>query len=284
MVFSNLQVHEKDAFFSLLDEYFQSRPEIFANASHSDDTGSITRNPQAAAMSAVHRAMANNPEATAKVVSAGLRHATNTPRTGVATGSGGGAASDNDVNSVAGRVAAASLAFSSQRNASPSASNAHASPPSIAEKPSSNLTSVKKFGEVDTSSAKNFFGSLRNSNSSGPPPPPSVAPAFTPRQNNFGPPPMRRAASNVSARAITPEPAPAPPPPAPRYQARQQEEEEETGDWAEVLYEYDSGEASDLRITEGQRVLVTERTSDDWWTGEVNGKKGLFPASYVKLL
>jgi len=71
--------------------------------------------------------------------------------------------------------------------------------------------------------------------------------------------------------------APGPPPPPP---PRQQEEQ---GDFADVLYDYDSGEPEDLKITEGDVVLITDRTSDDWWTGEVNGKKGLFPASYVKL-
>lgn len=65
-----------------------------------------------------------------------------------------------------------------------------------------------------------------------------------------------------------------------------------------------SQESGDLELKEGQRVLVIERTSNDWcvssfrsdrhlhiveclpfrWTGEFDGKKGLFPASYVKLL
>jgi len=50
------------------------------------------------------------------------------------------AAPENEVTSVAGRVAAASLAFSGSRN-----SSASASPPPVAQKPSSvsNLTSVK---------------------------------------------------------------------------------------------------------------------------------------------
>lgn len=62
-------------------------------------------------------------------------------------------------------------------------------------------------------------------------------------------------------------------------------------------------EASDLHLRAGERVLVTEQSSSDWcacpklsisdpkysssyprWTGEVDGRSGLFPASYVKLL
>jgi hypothetical protein len=62
-------------------------------------------------------------------------------------------------------------------------------------------------------------------------------------------------------------------------------------------------ESTDLELQAKQRVLVVEKTSDDWcvllpfffgvslsypflgrWTGEINGRSGLFPASYVKLL
>jgi abl interactor 2 len=40
----------------------------------------------------------------------------------------------------------------------------------------------------------------------------------------------------------------------------------------------------DLNVKEGERVVITDRTSEDWWTAEVDGKSGLVPASYVKLL
>ncbi|KDR74454.1 hypothetical protein GALMADRAFT_250411 [Galerina marginata CBS 339.88] len=236
--------------------------------------------------------MTANPEATAKFMSAGLRQVANARNMGAGGGAGGSGASagagasDNEVPSVAGRVAAASMAFRNNHPAS-SSSSAGAGPP-IAEKPSHGLVSVKKFGEsVDMSSTKGFLGSLRSKPTS----PPAVAlpPAFAPRQNNFGPPPSRRVASTGSSSAKSPTPEPAPPP-APRYQQHEEPEQEEeqeeeaAGEWAEVLYDYDSGEAGDLKISEGGHVLVVERTSDDWWTGEVNGKKGLFPASYVKLL
>lgn len=255
--------------------YFQSRPEIFAASSaNSQDVSGV-------AASAVHRAMANNPEATAKIVSAGLRQAAKSPGVaggGAGAGAGGAnASSENDMSGFAGRVAAASIAFSNRHNPSPSSSST--SPPPISEKPSSFSSVRQKFGEVDTSSPKNIFGSLRGSTAASkttsPPPLQAPAPAFTARQNNtntnFPPPPTRH--------------NPPPPPPS-RQQPEEEEEEEEEqqGEWAIVLYDYDSGEAGDLVIKEGQRVLVTERTSDDWWTGELNGKKGLFPASYVEQL
>lgn len=70
--------------------YFQSRPEIFAASSaNSQDVSGV-------AASAVHRAMANNPEATAKIVSAGLRQAAKSP--GVAGGGAGAGAGGANVS------------------------------------------------------------------------------------------------------------------------------------------------------------------------------------------
>jgi len=274
MVFANLQAQEKDAFFSLLDEYFATRPEIFANVGNSADS-QPNISAQGAA-SAAHRAMAGNPELTAKLFSAGLKHGV--PKSSPYSA----AASDPEVNNAAGRVAAASLAFSASRN-NTSSSN---SPPPVAEKPSAVSSLKSKFGsDVDTSSAKNLFGSLRNStaNKNSSPPAPFIPPAFPHKQSSFEPPPSRRLP--VSSVSSDPPPAPPPPPPPPgRQYQEEEEEEEEQGEWAEALYDYDSTEPGDLSIKENQRMLITERTSDDWWTGEVNGKKGLFPASYVKLL
>jgi hypothetical protein len=51
--------------------YFTSRPDIFANADSSAATGAT---PERAAATAVHRALASNPEATSKLVSTGLKH------------------------------------------------------------------------------------------------------------------------------------------------------------------------------------------------------------------
>lgn len=61
-------------------------------------------------------------------------------------------------------------------------------------------------------------------------------------------------------------------------------EPEPEGEWAEAVYEYTSDDPGDLPLHEGQRILVTERTSDDWWTAEYEGRRGLVPASYIKVL
>ncbi|KIK65752.1 hypothetical protein GYMLUDRAFT_39269 [Collybiopsis luxurians FD-317 M1] len=211
MVFSNLSYHEKDAFFSLLDEYFQSRPELAAKLQ------------------------------------------------------GAGGSEDVGVGHVAGRVAAAASAFNS------SSANNNAPPP-VRRAPSRNLeppaglVTKQRIGDVDTSSKGAMLASglsrkqpkVRNT--------PIAPSAFASKKSNFAPPPPHRGGSS------DPEPE------------GESEDEEVQGEWAEALYDYDSQDPADLQIRTNQRVLVTERTSDDWWTGEVDGKKGLFPATYVKLL
>ncbi|KAG6838540.1 hypothetical protein C0991_010782, partial [Blastosporella zonata] len=169
-------------------------------------------------------------------------------------------ASDPEVQSVAGRVAAASLAFSARNNDNRTSPPQRTAPP-IAQKPAgaSGLISSKRLGDFDTSSKGAMLGSLYTPNKNKNPPPSAPPPpaAFPSPKNTFAPPPSRQ-----------PEEA----------------EEESQGEWALALYDYNSGDAGDLEIKENEHVLVTERTSDDWWTGEYNGKKGLFPASYVKLV
>lgn len=176
-----------------------------------------------------------------------------------------------------GRVAAAAQAFS-------------AAPPKAANMPahgthkrteSGRLVAQKKFGDVDVSSAGAMFRSLRGSTAAknAPPPPVQTPPAFSgtggkKASSAFAPPPVRRIPSSSSAAAPTPAPEP----------EFVEDAQPEAGEWAEALYDYTSEEAGDLHLRAGERVLVTEQTSSDWWTGEVDGRSGLFPATYVKLL
>jgi abl interactor 2 len=147
------------------------------------------------------------------------------------------------------------------------------------------LQSVKRLGDVDMSSGKGFYTSVRNGtvNKGRTPPPvaPPVPSAFAPRKNTWGPPPKRGASEDDQA-------APPPPPlPGRKISVPEPEPEPEPepkGEWAESLYDYESPEAGDLPVSEGDRVLVVDRTSDDWWTAELDGRRGLVPASYLKLL
>ncbi|KAL1925184.1 uncharacterized protein VTP21DRAFT_67 [Calcarisporiella thermophila] len=73
--------------------------------------------------------------------------------------------------------------------------------------------------------------------------------------------------------------APPPPPPAPRV-AREPPKE-----YVIALYDY-TGEEGDLSFRKDDKIEIVEKTqsTNDWWTGRLNGKTGLFPANYVAQL
>ncbi|KXN81625.1 LAS seventeen-binding protein 1 [Leucoagaricus sp. SymC.cos] len=295
MVFANLGTNEKDAFFSLLDEYFASRPEIInalkgASSSPAPGGGSnpfrkeITGPQAQAAAAAVGRAG----DAAAKFVTTGFKNMQNASANARASHTPSASTvclgfyrQSEQPSSNADTMDTESGGSVKDRIAALRAGGGNIGGAGAADRGSvSNLRPVKKFGEVDMSSSKNFIGSIRNSSSN---PPKSsfqntqstnaadnIPSAFPPPNNGsrFGPPPTRTAASS------------APPPPG----QPEPEPEEEQGEWVEALYDFETSESGDLELKEGQRILLIERTSDDWWTGELNGKTGLFPASYVKLL
>ncbi|KAG0368255.1 hypothetical protein BGZ54_002349 [Gamsiella multidivaricata] len=51
-----------------------------------------------------------------------------------------------------------------------------------------------------------------------------------------------------------------------------------------ALYDYDAQQEGDLSFKQDDRIELVERTAntDDWWTGKLNGKQGVFPGNYVK--
>jgi len=272
MVFANLGPHEKDAFFALLDEYFASRPEVFGSAS-SGANGLNSAGNRAAATSAVHQALSNT--SVQDVASAASGWKRPSPQQG----------NSPEIGSSVGRVAAAAAAFRSPFGAAPvppapprrSPSGSGQDAPQQVE--TSKFVPQRKFGDVDVSSAKNMFTSLRNSTANKTAAPPSIAPptpAALPKIGGFAPPPVRRVGSTGDSGVSQRSTPPPPPPPRPQDQVE--------GEWVEALYDYTSEDPGDLEIQAGERILVTERTSDDWWMGEIDGRKGLIPASYVKAL
>ncbi|GAM87173.1 hypothetical protein ANO11243_051940 [Dothideomycetidae sp. 11243] len=52
-----------------------------------------------------------------------------------------------------------------------------------------------------------------------------------------------------------------------------------------ALYDFGGQGDSDLAFREGDRIKVVKKTesTDDWWTGELGGRTGSFPANYVQL-
>lgn len=136
---------------------------------------------------------------------------------------------------------------------------------------SSPPSTIKAIGDVKTTNVGSAFGSLLPKKHFGSPAsaPVVVPPAFPRQKSSFGPPPVRRVPSQSE-----PEPEP----------EAQEAEREEGGEYAKVLYDFDSSEKGDLPLKEGQKVRVAEHTSEDWWTGELDGRTGLFPSAYVELV
>lgn len=298
MVFSQLPAHEKDAFFNLLDEYFASRPDLLgniaksqavnsaANAAHDAFKDPATRN---AAIDNVKRGLNSaqtkwpsprnrSPEPPEEKAHSGTSRVAAMAASLTAHPRFGGSPTPTSTGPPKPPARKPSTSSAADDSNSPPPTNR---PPIQRREPStSSLTSARTFGgDVDLSSAKGLFTSVRNSSKSSNKPLANPA-SFMPPQpgKKFPPPPVRRVTSDSSPGSATimttPSTPPAPPP---------RKKEEPAGEWAEVLYDF-TGDPGDLDVRESERVLIVERSSDDWWTAELDGKRGLVPASYVKIL
>jgi amphiphysin len=71
-----------------------------------------------------------------------------------------------------------------------------------------------------------------------------------------------------------------PPPPPPKRIGSQS-----NGLYATALYAFEGQSSGDLSFNEGDQIKVLKKTdsTDDWWEGELRGRKGSFPANYCKL-
>ena len=70
--------------------------------------------------------------------------------------------------------------------------------------------------------------------------------------------------------------------PAESY-AKPQPQYEVQSDLCVALYNYESPEAGDLNFIQGDVIQVLTRDGE-WWTGQLNGREGIFPATFVKPL
>ncbi|KAF8543244.1 hypothetical protein BDD12DRAFT_244376 [Trichophaea hybrida] len=70
-----------------------------------------------------------------------------------------------------------------------------------------------------------------------------------------------------------------PPPPPPKKKFGTNNEV-----WVKAIFTFEGQDNGDLSFNEGDRIRVIKKTDhvDDWWTGEVNGRKGQFPANYCE--
>ncbi|OBZ79968.1 hypothetical protein A0H81_00141 [Grifola frondosa] len=100
-----------------------------------------------------------------------------------------------------------------------------------------------------------------------PPPPPSSAVSAVP-------PPPYTPSAYTSAAPVKKAPPP-PPPLKPKPKA---------ASYVVALYDFAAQADGDLDFRAGDRIELVERTdsTEDWWTGKLNGRQGVFPGNYVQ--
>ncbi|KAH9964521.1 hypothetical protein BC827DRAFT_1187647 [Russula dissimulans] len=151
-------------------------------------------------------------------------------------------------------------------------------PPSVGRSPSTASSSTAGSRSVSASSAPfkkapppppAAFGSGKTLSS-----PVSLAAAPPP----YSPSPASPAlASTVAASAAAAKRAPPPPPPPVKPKPA-------PVTYVVALYDFAAQADGDLEFKVGDRIEVIERTEnqEDWWTGRLNGRTGVFPGNYVQ--
>lgn len=93
------------------------------------------------------------------------------------------------------------------------------------------------------------------------------------------PPPAYGASTSSAAAAAATMKRPPPPPPI-----KPKPGMSPPRNYVVALYDYAATAEGDLSFNAGDRIEVTERTTstEDWWTGTLNGQSGVFPGNYVR--
>ena len=53
-----------------------------------------------------------------------------------------------------------------------------------------------------------------------------------------------------------------------------------------ALHDYKAVEPGDLSFNKGDVIIITRKSAstNDWWDGKINGRKGTFPANFVEVV
>lgn len=84
---------------------------------------------------------------------------------------------------------------------------------------------------------------------------------------------------SAAAAGVIGKKAPPPPPPLKPKPSLVQKQ------YCTAIFDYEAQAAGDLSFTAGDRIEIVERTDspDDWWTGRVDGRQGIFPGNYTQV-
>ncbi|EPQ61224.1 BAR-domain-containing protein [Gloeophyllum trabeum ATCC 11539] len=108
------------------------------------------------------------------------------------------------------------------------------------------------------------------------PPPPPGGKAAEPAPPPYSPPANGAAAAAAAAAKRAPPPPPPPLKPKPKAEPPVQ--------YVVALYDFEAQAEGDLSFSAGDRIELVEKTEsqEDWWTGRLNGRQGVFPGNYVQ--
>ncbi|KAH9949532.1 BAR-domain-containing protein [Amylocystis lapponica] len=118
--------------------------------------------------------------------------------------------------------------------------------------------------------------------------PPMRSPSASSTSSGFKKAPLSPTSATLSAPPpYSPTPAPAspvglakkPPPPPPL-----KPKPKPAASYVVALYDFAAQAEGDLEFSAGDRIEVVERTEsvEDWWTGRIGGRQGVFPGNYVQ--
>ncbi|OSD05626.1 BAR-domain-containing protein [Trametes coccinea BRFM310] len=129
--------------------------------------------------------------------------------------------------------------------------------------------SIGRSSTVSSTSSRSPSSSSTFSKKPPPAPPSSSAPSAPPPPYS---PPAAGSGINAAAKKAPPPPPPVKPKPKPAAQ------------YVVALYDFAAQADGDLDFKAGDRIEVIERTdsTEDWWTGRLNGRTGVFPGNYVQ--
>ena len=52
--------------------------------------------------------------------------------------------------------------------------------------------------------------------------------------------------------------------------------------YVEAKFDFEPQDSDELGFRRKDRIKVLEQSNDNWWKGEINGRVGVFPATYVE--
>lgn len=54
-------------------------------------------------------------------------------------------------------------------------------------------------------------------------------------------------------------------------------------EWAVALYDYAAKSDDELSFQQGDRILVTKHLNEEWSSGRLSGREGMFPRNFIEI-